>query len=201
LWEYPLTEPLADSDSVSNNYVSVSGTTLYIGTLQILSNKPPEIRGSLQAFDAGGVSNCTGTPKACSPLWTSPDSFPTLNPAVAGDGFAFWAPGVANIGNFAAFDANGCSNTVCSPVWRASIAADPVAIGGSVLYASDSLNVYAFDAGGSTECAGSVCSPLWSTNRPSGSVDIQNAIVANGTLYVAGQATSGAAKVFAYGLP
>jgi hypothetical protein len=202
LWEYPLPEPLNNADSASNNYVSVSGTTLYVGTLEIVSMRPPQIQGSLEAFDAGGTSNCTGTPKVCTPEWTSPDNFPTGNPAVVGDGFAFWAPGVANVGNFAAFYANGCSNTECNPVWRASIAADPVAVGGSVLFASDSTNVYAFDAGGSAGCAGSVCSPLWSTNRPAGSIMIQNAVVANGTLYVSTQhASSTVGEVLAYGLP
>jgi hypothetical protein len=193
LWEYALTEPL-DSDT----YVSVSGTTLYVGSLLIVSDMPPDVQGSLQAFDANGVSDSSGTPVVCSPLWTSPDTFPTPSPVVVGDGFAFWTP-FSRIqgGHFAAFDADGCSNTECNPVWTSSIVADPVAVGGSVVYASDGTNVYAFDAGGTVGCTASVCDPLWSTNRPIGSTAIGNAIVANGTLYV----STGSRKVVAYGLP
>jgi hypothetical protein len=47
------------------------------------------------------------------------------------------------------------------------------------------------------------CGPLSTTGRPNGSVVIQNAIVANGLLYVTTQdsASSGIGEVPAYGLP
>jgi hypothetical protein len=186
LWEYAL----IDQASESGNYVSVSGSTLYVGNSRVVSIHPLTIEGSLQAFDANGADGCSGTPKICSPVWTSPT--PSGGPPVVGDGFSFPPP----VGStpFAAFDANG------SKRWTSSIPATPLAIGGSVLYASDSSNVYAFDANGSTGCTNSACSPLWSTNRPNGSVVVQNAIVANGMLYVATQETSGIGEILAYGL-
>ncbi len=197
LWEYPLT------DKVSG--VSVSGTTLYVGTGRIVSLMPFEDEGSLLAYDANGVIGCSGTPKLCSPIWTS-NSYPSGGLPIVGDGSAFVPPIGAT--TFAVFDANGSRNcsgppVVCNPVWTSSIDSDPVAIGGSVLYAiGDGLNVYAFDATGTHGCAMSVCRPLWSTGRPNGSVVITNAIVANGMVYVTTQdSSSGIGEVLVYGLP
>ena len=203
LWQYQLTDPTA-------GYVTVQGTTLYAGTFMAVSSKPKlVVVGSVEAFDAKGVSGCTETPTVCSPLWTSPNTF-FSGPPVVGDGFAFSRSAPES---FAAFDANGqtnCSGTpvVCNPVWTPSIGpigyATPLAIGGSVLYAAGGENnLYAFDATGKAGCAASVCSPLWSTNNTvGGGVGLNSAVVANGTLYAATQAPStGNGEVLAYGLP
>ena len=205
LWEYPLTNPV----NSPTEYVSVQGTTLYAGTWALMGGlHNPDIVGSAEAFDAKGVSGCAGTPVMCSPVWTSPNTFPSLGSPLVGDGFAF---SHAFVGPSAAFSVNGstnCSGTpiVCNPVWTASIGADddviPFAIGGSVLYAGGALNLYAFDASGRAGCAASVCSPLWSTNMPNGSVGFNSAIVANGTLYGGTQTPSSAnGEVLSYGLP
>ena len=37
----------------------------------------------LYAFDAKGVTNCSGTPKTCAPLWRSQDPYAATSPAVA----------------------------------------------------------------------------------------------------------------------
>ena len=206
LWQYPLTNPV----NSPTDYVSVQGTTLYAGTWALMGTlRNPDIVGSVEAFDAKGVSGCAGTPVMCSPLWTSPNTFPPLGSPLVGDGFAF---SHAFVGPFAAFDANGKTNcsgnpVVCNPVWTSSIGNGtggqviPFAIGGSVIYVGDSPNLYAFDASGSAGCAASVCSPLWSTNRPNGSVDFSNVIVANGMVYASTNDSSGNGEVFAYGLP
>ena len=69
LWQYQLTDPTA-------GYVTVQGTTLYAGTFMAVSSKPKlVVVGSVEAFDAKGVSGCAGTPTVCSPLWTSPNTF------------------------------------------------------------------------------------------------------------------------------
>ncbi len=187
LWEYALPNQV----SGSTQYVSVSGTTLYAGSSRVVSLMPPDIEGSFEAYDANGVSGCSGTPKICAPTWTVP--LPSAGPPLVGDGFEF-PPLVGGV-PLQAFDANG------SKKWTSSVEASPLAIGGSVIYATDFTNVFAFDANGSTGCTSSVCSPLWSTNRPTGSAEVQNTIVANGTVYVATQEESGVAEILAYGLP
>jgi hypothetical protein len=73
----------------------------------------------LFAFDANGVTNCSGTPTTCSPLWTATTgSDIQSSPAVAN--------GVLYVGswdhNFYAYDAAGmtnCSGTpkTCGPLW------------------------------------------------------------------------------------
>jgi hypothetical protein len=206
LREYPLTEPV-NSQNRPTEYVSVSGTSLYVGTSAL--SPPAGFVGSVEALDANGVKGCSGTPVVCSPLWTSPNTFPSVGPPVVASGYAISQPFV---GPFAAFDANGKTNcsgnpVVCNPVWTSSIGNGtggqviPFAIGGSVIYVGDSPNLYAFDASGSAGCAASVCSPLWSTNRPNGSVNFSNVIVANGMVYASTNDSSGNGEVFAYGLP
>jgi outer membrane protein assembly factor BamB len=73
----------------------------------------------LEAFDAAGVTNCSGMPKTCAPLWSaSVGPIGTSSPIVAN--------GVVYIGstdeNLYALDAAGvtnCSGTpkTCSPLW------------------------------------------------------------------------------------
>jgi hypothetical protein len=185
MWEYALT------DLVTGHYVSVSGSTLYVGTGRLVSLHPVAIEGYLMAYDANGANGCSGVPKICSAIWTN--AFPSSGPPVVGEGLEFAPPFSGT--SLAAFDANG------SKKWTSSIAVSPLSIGGSVLYAGDAQNVYAFDATGSVGCSVSVCSPLWTTGRPGNSVDIQNAIIANATLYVTTQDSAAIGEVLAYSLP
>jgi hypothetical protein len=41
--------------------------------------------GLLRAFDASGTTNCSGTPKVCTPVWTNDNLFAPIqsSPAVA----------------------------------------------------------------------------------------------------------------------
>jgi hypothetical protein len=188
LWTYAPTYPVNGGD----NTVSVSGTTLYAGTWKALTKT--SVVGSLEAFDGNGVNGCSGAPKVCAPIWTSSDIAPSYNPPVVGNGVVFSSP---ITGPFAAFAANGSSS---NPLWTALVSSIPLAIGGSVLYAEAGNTVYAFDVSGQAGCARSVCSPLWSATVGSSSYP-STAIVANGTLYVSSQDTSGNGEVVAYGLP
>jgi len=165
------------------SYPFVLGTMLYVSTLQGLTQ--PQANGDFEAFDAKGVTGCSGTPSLCSPIGAVPAL--STSPSVGGDNAVF-VP--SNGVWFSAFAANGLS-----PLWRSSNFARPLAIGGSVLYATDGTDVYAYDAGGSGGCSGSplVCAPLWSAPGA-------NAIVANGTLYVSSAGTSGNGQIVAYGL-
>ncbi len=155
---------------------------------------PAETGGYLEAFDANGTTNCSGTPNACSPLWTGQITGGNGSaPAVAkGVVYVTTSPMNTTAGSLYAFDANGvtnCSGTpkVCQPLWTApagaSTAPAPTVANGVVYVSSDMGNhdLEAFDANGSTNCAGTpkVCQPLW-TASAGGSIPA----VANGVVYV-----------------
>lgn len=112
--------------------------------------------------------------------------------SVAGDSAVFVS---SLLRGLQAFAGNGLSL-----LWSMSTSADPLAVGGSVFYASDSTeltpDVHAFDASGSAGCSGSPvpCAPLWS-------VPGTNAIPANGMVYVSTTNTSGDGEIVTYGLP
>ncbi len=148
--------------------------------------------GDLYAFDAAGVSGCSGSPKVCQPLWTAHTGFVESSPAVAG--------GVVYVGSFYdgtlyAFDAagmSGCSGspTVCQPLWTTNLgfglSSSPAVAGGIVYDASNSGNIFsAFDAAGVSGCSGSptVCAPLW-TAHIDGGLDYSSPAVASGVVFV-----------------
>jgi outer membrane protein assembly factor BamB len=60
------------------------------GVVYAGSTSARDTSGNLEAFDANGITNCSGTPKVCQPLWTGPTG---PNTAVLGEGTA---PAVAN---------------------------------------------------------------------------------------------------------
>ncbi len=191
LWYYKTAYNPSTWNGGDLGYPIILGSTLYVGTGGLVF--PAQVQGNLEAFDANGVTNCSGAPNLdCSPVWSSPNGTTGWSPRIAGAGTVFQPPPVPDA-QFAAFAANGSNST--SP-WFSSIDATPVAVGGSTLYASNGTNVYAFDAGGSAGCSGSpkICSPLWSAPGT-------DAIIANGTLYVGATDPSGNGEVVGYGLP
>jgi hypothetical protein len=185
LWEYAPNYP------VTGNYVVVSGSTLYADTF--FSSGPMHFTGDFEAFDALGAAGCSGFPTVCAPEWTNSSGF-TLNMApLAGDNSEFLiAP--ANLGTIA-YDSTGSVSSPGGYEYKIP-GSNAVAIGGSVLYATDGTNLQAYDAGGHTGCSGSpvVCAPLWSAPGT-------DAIVANGTLFVSSTNASGDGEIVAYGLP
>jgi hypothetical protein len=182
LWTYQPTY-----DRITDSYVVVSGSTLYVNTY-VSTTEPPSIEGDLEAFDASGVDGCGGTPTVCSPTGSSPNNSPSLASPVVGDGAVFEPLGLGPAYGFAAYSAN--IQDGASRLWESSVGAYPEALGGSVLLAGNGATIYAFDAGGSASCSDSICSPLWSVSGTA-------AIIANGTVYL-GTASSG---IVAYGLP
>jgi outer membrane protein assembly factor BamB len=158
--------------------------------------------GKLSAFSAAGTTNCSGTPKACSPLWT----FTPPNDVSLRADFLYSSPAVVNgvvyVVSFCvtdcftttsalyALDASGttnCSGTpkTCNPLWTAPVPGDktsPVVANG-VVYVSAGSSLLAFDASGTTDCAGTpkTCSPLWGAGTY-GALDTP--AVANGVVYV-----------------
>jgi hypothetical protein len=163
---------------------AVSGSVVYA-----------ESTDELFAFDAGGVTNCSGTLTTCSALWTAalpvqPEVY--ASPAVA-NGIVY-----AGTSTLDAFDANGvtnCSGTpkTCTPLWSYS-AGNPIAspsVADGLVYlgeagssGSTGSEFWAFDANGKTDCSGTptVCTPLW-TGATTGVVTGSPAI-ANGKVYV-----------------
>src|SRR5205823_3092467 len=153
-------------------------------------------QGKVLAFDAaGGDSSCSGTPRACSPLWTADFNHVLSVPPTVADGVLYEA---GYDGTIAAFDATGtgptCSGTpkTCVPLWTAQIGngvTAPLAVAGGVVYAADTQtttnHLWAFDATGTTNCAGApkVCSPLWTGTLPA-HVFESGPTVAGGVVYV-----------------
>jgi outer membrane protein assembly factor BamB len=168
------------STSLSNIPSSpvVAGGIVYTGTQD----------GHIVAFDAAGATNCSGSPKACQPLWSSPalSGIFTGTPAVVGGRVFAGSTG----GRLYAFDAAGNTNCagapkICQPLWTSvtvgSIASSPVVANNKVFVGSDDHNLYAFDVAG-TGCGGGGCAPLF-TGVTGGAVQSSPA-VANGTVYV-----------------
>jgi outer membrane protein assembly factor BamB len=103
-------------------------------------------------------------------------------PAIA-DGFAYF--GDTN-GTLYAFDANGCGQSACEPVWKAPLVQgiynSPAVVNGIVYVGTSSVKgaLFAFDAAG---CGSPVCTtPLWQST-PLSILD-SSPTVANGIVYV-----------------
>lgn len=127
--------------------------------------------GSLNVFDAAGITNCSAAEQLCSPLWTSPP----------GQAFLF-APAVANgrvyasdyFGQLRVWDAagtTGCSGTplVCAPLWTSAQGPPGSGTGSPVATSTYTLvpttgDVLMYDAQGKTGCSGTplICTPTWS---------------------------------------
>jgi hypothetical protein len=158
-------------------------------------------RNRLYAFDAAGTTNCSGSPKVCTPLWTADLGFPQNSAPTVANGVVYVTTGgefcYVGCGWLAAttyaFDAAGTSNCsgspkLCTPLWTASSGSGAVsspAVANGVVYVTASL-LYAFDAAGTTNCSGTpkICRPLWTASGWSAGA---SAAVANGVVYVASQ--------------
>jgi hypothetical protein len=145
----------------------------------------------LYAFDAGGVTNCSGT--VCSPLWSATLTDPPegSSPAV-GNGIVYAAGAEVE-----AFDAAGktdCAGApkVCMPMWTyhdGVLGSSPVLANGLVYVGSTSnadgtqFGVVAFDAGGVNGCTGApkVCTALWT--GATGTPVAGTPAIANGRVY------------------
>jgi hypothetical protein len=180
LWTAPLNtgDIHVESPNVSNGVVYVSG-------YQSPGPPPNGPTGTVQAFDANGVTNCSGAPKVCQPLWTTADNIGYSAPAV-GNGILY-AVGEDTLDAYSANGTTNCSGTptTCSPLWTATLGTTSVStvspiVSGAVVYSeSGEGNLEAFSANGTTNCSGTptTCSPLWTATGTG--LDA----VANGILY------------------
>jgi outer membrane protein assembly factor BamB len=102
---------------------------------------------NLYAFDAAGNTNCSGTPKTCSPLWTAPN-VGGLSPAVA-NGVLYVGASDTKVEAFDAAGSINCSGTpkTCNPLWISPVLATvppSVAVANGRVYAGTSAVLYAF---------------------------------------------------------
>ena len=155
---------------------------------------------TLYAFDAAGVTGCSGSPKSCAPLWTATTGFAIDSSPTVANGVVYIG---SNDGKLYAFDASGvthCSGSpkTCTPLWTATTGAvtyypahsSPAVANGVVYIGSNDHTLYAFDAAG---CSGiNPCAPLW-TATTGNAIDSSPA-VANGVVYVG----SNDGKLYAY---
>jgi outer membrane protein assembly factor BamB len=145
--------------------------------------------GKLYAFDAAGVTNCSGTPKTCSPLWTATIGGEVrTSPAVA-NGVVYVGDGSYGLYAFDAAGDTNCSGTpkTCMPLWAAFTGGygESPAVANGVVYVGGFNILYAFDAAGVTNCSGvpKTCSPLWTATTIGGFI-LTSPAVANGVVYV-----------------
>jgi outer membrane protein assembly factor BamB len=149
----------------------------------------------LVAFDAGGNINCSGTPKTCTPLWTSNYAIgqSQSSPAVVNGVVYIGSGSGVGAGNLYGYDAagtTGCSGTpkTCAPVWDGTAGSfdysSPAVTNGKVYVGSADGRLQAFDTTGTTGCSGTptTCSPLW-TATTGAAVNSSPAVV-NGVVYV-----------------
>ena len=144
----------------------------------------------LEAFDAKGVTKCSGAPTNCKPLWTGAifGAGASLNIA---NGVVYVVSGGGRLYAFDAAGVKGCKGApkACTPLWTASSglrsgAASMTIANGFVFAAGSGDRVVAFDAAGAKGCTGKpkTCKPLWSV---SGAFPA----VAGGVLYVSAHFT------------
>ncbi len=164
--------------------VHLNSPTISNGIVYVAGSGGSVSGGVVYAFDEAGQTNCSGTPKTCSPLWTAATGGEILPSLAVSNGVLY--AGSSNLKLYA-FDATGetnCSGTpkTCSPLWTgATDGSGSVAVSDGDVYVGGS-DLVAFDASGQKDCSGTpkVCTALW-TGPGGGSL-----AVANGVVYAAG---------------
>ncbi len=133
------------------------------------------------AFDALGVTGCTGSPKTCAPMWQTTAGPGGRNSLAVNDTFAFTQP-VSSTGPAAV---NVSTHKV---TWTGTKGVEntnggtggPVVVGGVLFIGSSSdFNVYGYNAAG---CGAATCAPQWHY-ATSGAIT-KSPVVSNGMVYV-----------------
>jgi outer membrane protein assembly factor BamB len=170
--------PVVESPAVVTGVVYVAGGGFV--------SPPGAFFGTLDAFDAAGTTNCSGSPKTCTPLWSDFVTRPVGIPAVA-NGVVYVG---AQDGNLHAYDAASGQELWTAPGAGISI---PAVANGVVYVGSGGRGnlLYAFDADGNTNCSRSpkTCAPLW-TGSARGRTLTSAPVLANGMLYIGTDASS-----------
>lgn len=160
LWSAVIQTNTASSPAVSNDTVFVTAPDF----------AQPSALGALYAFDARGTTNCSGSPKMCTPLWTARVSGSSAFAPGAAPVVAYGHVYVAMGDGIEVFDAagqQGCSGTpkVCAPLFTIGGNSDDFAIANNKVYVGggDDPIWLAFDANGQQGCPGGSqpCTPLF----------------------------------------
>jgi len=186
----PLCPPrwMGEFDDYEHHIYVPSQPLIANGVLYILIDDTSS--GFLLAYDADGVTNCTGAwPAMCAPLWRAP---------VASKGAANIAGGTVYVtdalsGQLKAFDGAGtvgCSGVprTCAPRWTAPVHSwsTPSISGDRVLVPTSEGTpaVFAYDLAGVAGCGGApvTCSPLATISLPG--ISLGSVSVSEGVGYV-----------------
>jgi outer membrane protein assembly factor BamB len=163
---------------------SLESTNVFVGSLD----------GNLYAYDATGVTGCSGTPVVCTPLWVGATGAPIDSSPGVGSGHVYVGSGDGKIYAFHVGCATG--GATCSPDWTGNIGHaihSSSSTGNGVLFVgADDGSVYAYDAGCGS--GGAACSPLWSHSI--GTAVESSPSIAGGVMYVG----SSDGKLYAFNL-
>lgn len=104
---------------------------------------------------------------------------------------------------FYAFDAAGCGNPTCQPIWTGTLldgtSATPAVSGGNVFITDDDENLYAFPAAG---CGQSTCQPTWTASAGTfHNISMASPSVHKGMVYVGAVFGISAFKALGCGKP
>jgi outer membrane protein assembly factor BamB len=166
----------------TDNWWISSSPAVYNGVVYVGGAGP---NGHLYAFDAAGNTNCSGTPKTCTPLWTGQTGAAITGSPAVYNGVVYVG---SNDNKLYAYNAAACAAAggACSPIWTGqtggAIHSSPAIVNGMVYVVSDDGQLYAWDAVACATAGGS-CVWLW-TAHPGGGA-LYSPVVANGVVYVA----------------
>ena len=100
-----------------------TGTTSWsrLQRWQTVSSLVGSLDHNLYAYDAAGVTKCSGTPKICSPLWTASTGNQVWSSPAVVNGVVYIGSGDGNLYAFDAAGITNCSGTPkkCAPLWTA----------------------------------------------------------------------------------
>ncbi len=167
---------LGSGDRSLVNYSSpaVVNGIVYIGTAD----------GHLWAYPADGC----GMAECDTPLWTTPSFGQIMDSPAIANGIVYVGSQTNDndaSGKLDAFDANGCGQSVCTPLWQGLVGtqsvlqSSPTVANGVVFIASYDGKLYAFNADG---CGKALCKPLWTAQT--GDHIESTPTVSDGVLYI-----------------
>jgi len=163
---------------------AVVGGTVYIGSTD----------GVLWAYPASGCGQSLCT----TPLWKSTSLAQIRDTPTVANGIVYVGSQTSfssNDGKLNAFDADGCGQAVCAPLWQglagpqSILESSPAVANGFVYVGAFDGKLYAFDADG---CGQATCQPLW-TAATGGTIE-STPTVTHGVVFIG----SDDAKLYAF---